>query len=78
MFGDVGQGLVFFLLGLILLTGRVAVLKKWRHFGPIFVAIGSSSMVMGVITGEFFSQPGGASVRLPATLPAFSAKKAGT
>ncbi len=57
MFGDVGQGLVFFLLGLALVGGRIGALKNWRQFGPIFIAIGCSSMVMGLITGEFFSNP---------------------
>ncbi len=57
MFGDVGQGLVFFLLGLALAAGCIKALKKWRQFGPIFIAIGCSSMVMGLITGEFFSNP---------------------
>ena len=55
MFGDVGQGLVFFSLGLALIAGRVRILKKWQHFGPIFVAIGCSSSLMGLLTGEFFA-----------------------
>lgn len=55
MFGDVGQGGVFFLLGLALISGRIPVIKRWRHFGPIFVAIGLSSMVMGLLTGELFA-----------------------
>jgi V/A-type H+-transporting ATPase subunit I len=55
MFGDVGQGGVFFLLGLSLLFGWIPALRNWRHFGPLFVVIGCSSMVMGLITGEFFA-----------------------
>lgn len=55
MFGDVGQGLVFLLMGLLLISGRVRPLRNWNKFGPIFVAIGSSSMVMGLLTGEFFA-----------------------
>ncbi len=57
MFGDVGQGLVFFALGILLVSGRIAAFKKWGQFGAIFIAIGCSSMVMGLITGEFFSNP---------------------
>lgn len=55
MFGDFGQGLVFFLLGLVLVSGKIRALGKWKKFGPIFVAIGCSSMVMGLLTGEFFT-----------------------
>lgn len=55
MFGDLGQGFVFFCLGLALVSGRFKMLAKWRKFGPIFVAIGCSSMVMGLLTGEFFT-----------------------
>ena len=52
MFGDVGQGMVFLLIGLLMISKKVAFLKKSNHFGPIFVAIGCSSMVMGLLTGE--------------------------
>ncbi|HOT61865.1 MAG TPA: V-type ATPase 116kDa subunit family protein [Treponemataceae bacterium] len=55
MFGDVGQGLVFLLLGVSLVTGFARPLARWRHFGPIFIAIGCSSSVMGLLTGEFFA-----------------------
>ncbi len=55
MFGDVGQGLVFVLMGLLLLSGKARPLRGWKHFGPIFVAIGCSSSVMGLLTGEFFA-----------------------
>lgn len=55
MFGDVGQGVVFALLGLALSFGGFKTLKKWAHFGPVFVCIGVSSMVMGLLTGEFFA-----------------------
>ncbi|MBN2812019.1 MAG: ATPase [Spirochaetales bacterium] len=55
MFGDVGQGLVFFLIGLLMISKKAKVLKNWNNFGPIFVAIGCSSMVMGLLTGEFFA-----------------------
>ncbi len=55
MFGDLGQGMVFFVLGLIMLSGKLRIINKWRKFGPIFVAIGCSSMIMGLLTGEFFT-----------------------
>lgn len=55
MFGDLGQGLVFFLIGLFLVYGKAKVARKIKHFGPILVAIGCSSMLMGLLTGEFFA-----------------------
>jgi len=55
MFGDLGQGAVFFLLGLALLSGKVSFLNRWRHFGFVFVSIGCASMAMGLLTGEFFA-----------------------
>lgn len=55
MFGDLGQGLVFGLIGVLMITG---VIKNFpvlgNGFGPIFCAIGASSSVMGLLTGEFF------------------------
>ena len=54
MFGDAGQGLVFLLLG-ILLARNVVKLGGWNKFAPIFIGIGSASMVMGLLTGEFFA-----------------------
>ena len=53
MFGDAGQGFVFLLLG-ILMSLKVVKAGGWNKFAPIFMAIGASSMVMGVLTGEFF------------------------
>lgn len=55
MFGDVGQGAVFTLLGVFLIGGWIKFLNKWKHFGPLFVSIGIASMIMGVLTGEFFA-----------------------
>ena len=54
MFGDAGQGLVFLLLG-ILMAKKVIKLGGWNKFAPIFIGIGSASMVMGLLTGEFFA-----------------------
>jgi V/A-type H+-transporting ATPase subunit I len=55
MFGDLGQGGVFLLLGIALLSGKVSFLSRWRHFGPLFVTIGLASMAMGLLTGEVFA-----------------------
>lgn len=54
MFGDFGQGLVFFILGL-LMHFKVVKVGGWNKFAPIFMAIGCSSCLMGLITGEFFA-----------------------
>jgi len=55
MFGDLGQGLIFVLIGILMITG---VIKNFpvlgNGFGPIFCAIGTSSSIMGLLTGEFF------------------------
>ncbi len=55
MFGDLGQGLVFVLIG-ILLSRIVIMCGPLRNkFGPIFIAIGTSSSIMGLLTGEVFA-----------------------
>ena len=54
MFGDLGQGLVFVLAG-ILMAKKVIKVGGWNKFAPIFMAIGITSSVMGLLTGEFFS-----------------------
>ncbi|MBO7486638.1 MAG: ATPase [Spirochaetaceae bacterium] len=54
MFGDAGQGLVFVLIGLLLHFNLVTV-KGWNKYGLIFIAIGCSSFIMGLLTGEFFT-----------------------
>lgn len=53
MFGDFGQGLVIFLAGL-LMAKKVIKVGAWNKFAPIFMGVGCSSCVMGLITGEFF------------------------
>ncbi len=54
MFGDAGQGLVFFVLG-ILMTKKKVKIGGWEKFNWVFVCIGVSSMIMGLLTGEFFA-----------------------
>lgn len=54
MFGDAGQGLVFFLAGLLMHI-KVVKVGDWNKFAPVFMAIGVSSMIMGLLTGEFFA-----------------------
>ncbi|MBR4629412.1 MAG: ATPase [Treponema sp.] len=54
MFGDLGQGLVFLLAG-ILMSKKVIKVGGWNKFAPIFMCIGISSSIMGFFEGEFFA-----------------------
>ena len=54
MFGDLGQGLVFVLVG-ILLAKKVLKFGGWNRFAPIFICIGVSSSIMGFLEGECFA-----------------------
>ena len=54
MFGDCGQGLIFLIAG-ILMQKKVIKVGGWNKFAPIFMAIGITSSIMGLITGEFFA-----------------------
>ena len=53
MFGDFGQGMFFVLAG-ILMACNVIKVGNWNKFAPIFMSIGISSSIMGLLTGEFF------------------------
>jgi V/A-type H+-transporting ATPase subunit I len=58
MFGDLGQGFVLFLLGL--LTGKKGpkLLKSFHNYSTPLIAVGIASMVMGLLTGEIFASEG--------------------
>jgi V/A-type H+-transporting ATPase subunit I len=55
MFGDLGQGFVLFLAGL--LTGKRGpkFLASFRHFSVPLIAVGITSMIMGCLNGEVFT-----------------------
>jgi V/A-type H+-transporting ATPase subunit I len=55
MFGDVGQGAVIILTGLLLSKGGSPKLKKFKGYGPIFTAVGIGSVVMGFLDGSCFA-----------------------
>ncbi len=57
MFGDAGQGLVFVLIGILMVKGVIKKFPVSPDYGPIFIAIGCSSTFMGLLTGEFFANP---------------------
>jgi V/A-type H+-transporting ATPase subunit I len=55
MFGDVGQGFVGFLFGVILGREVFPGLKKWKNFSIIFKTLGLASMFTGFLYGSFFA-----------------------
>jgi V/A-type H+-transporting ATPase subunit I len=58
MFGDLGQGLVLFLLGLLTSSRGSRALKNFRGYSTPLIAVGIASMVMGLLTGEVFAMEG--------------------
>jgi V/A-type H+-transporting ATPase subunit I len=57
MFGDVGQGCVGLVLGLLINSGKVKSFEAYRKksFGTIFVAAGIASMAAGFLYGSIFA-----------------------
>lgn len=54
MFGDAGQGLVILIVG-ILLEKNILKIGGYNKSAPVFMAVGVSSMIMGLLEGEFFA-----------------------
>lgn len=54
MFGDVGDGLLLILIGVLLRLGRVRRLQSFRRVGGLVLAAGTSAIVFGLLYGEFF------------------------
>jgi V/A-type H+-transporting ATPase subunit I len=54
MFGDAGQGMVIMLVGILFSARAIKAFPTWHKFGPIFIAVGITSTIMGLLTGEFF------------------------
>jgi V/A-type H+-transporting ATPase subunit I len=55
MFGDLGQGFLILAGALALRLGLLPSLAKWKGFAPIGIACGIGSMLMGFLTGSFFT-----------------------
>ena len=55
MFGDVGQGFVLFLAGLLVGRRGLKPLARFGKYASPLVAVGIASMIMGVLNGEVFT-----------------------
>jgi len=57
MFGDVGQGFVGLLLGLLIGSGKIKSFETYRkkNFGTVFIVVGVASMITGLLYGSFFA-----------------------
>jgi len=57
MFGDLGQGFVGVLIGLLICGGKIKALEPYRkkNFGTVFIVVGAASMVTGLLYGSFFA-----------------------
>jgi V/A-type H+-transporting ATPase subunit I len=58
MFGDVGQGFVLFLLGILLGKRNIKALSGFWGYASPLVAVGIASMIMGLLNGEVFAHEG--------------------
>jgi V/A-type H+/Na+-transporting ATPase subunit I len=54
MFGDVGQGLVLALLGGVMASGRVKMLRGLSSLGGIVIACGLAATLFGILYGSLF------------------------
>jgi V/A-type H+/Na+-transporting ATPase subunit I len=57
MFGDVGQGLVGVIIGLLINSGWISSFAKYKrkNFGTTFILAGAGSMISGFFYGSFFA-----------------------
>jgi V/A-type H+-transporting ATPase subunit I len=55
MFGDLGQGFVLLLLGILSSERGIKSLTKFRLYAIPLIAVGIASMIMGLLTGSVFA-----------------------
>ena len=55
MFGDIGQGAIIYLVGILASRATSGLLGGYRKYGPAFKAAGLGSMFMGLLVGSCFS-----------------------
>jgi len=65
MFGDVGHGLILTLFMLLVRQRSTGNMRQWAN---IFLVAGVSSIVFGVVFGEFFELPFSSFVPIPASV----------
>jgi V/A-type H+-transporting ATPase subunit I len=58
MFGDLGQGAVLLIVGVLLGTGAIPRLRRLRRMAGFVCAAGATAMFFGVLYGEFFGPTG--------------------
>jgi V/A-type H+-transporting ATPase subunit I len=54
MFGDIGHGFVLMLAGVLASKHGLKALASFRHFSTPLIAVGISSMMMGLLVGSVF------------------------
>lgn len=54
MFGDVGDGALLLLAGILLARGRLATFERVRHLAPFVIGAGLAAMAFGLAYGEAF------------------------
>lgn len=55
MFGDLGQGFLIFLFGVLVSKDYVPQLKNWKKYALVFKTVGVASMVTGILYGSCFA-----------------------
>ncbi|MDR3335100.1 MAG: V-type ATP synthase subunit I [Treponema sp.] len=55
MFGDLGQGFVLMLLGILTRNPRVKALVSFKSYSTPLIAVGITSMIMGLLNGAVFA-----------------------
>jgi len=73
MFGDMGQGFVLLLIGLLITYGP-KLLKGFSRYATPLIAVGASSMAMGFLSGSVFTNEGLLTAPTRAITGAFTGK----
>ncbi len=55
MFGDVGQGSVGLIVGILLAKDKIPAFRSWNKYALVFKTVGIASMTTGFLYGSFFA-----------------------